>query len=174
MIILELKLYCASDSAPSLTNANTPIAVQTIGDSTFFTCNYGYVSSGFPIAPFYTCLVSLAFRGIFSLVNYSCVRELYSSWLFALIYLYVVDLYGKSIMSHIDFRDYKLLWESSSTAIEHSGHSDAHSDTRLRDHLLMPQRIHGGRQRCAGVHVRCVLISCRRVVIQRGLLRLYV
>lgn len=68
----ELSMYCSADSAPTLSNANTPIAVQTIGDSTFFTCNSGYVSSGLPIAPFYTCNAYEAFQGLYSLVNNTC------------------------------------------------------------------------------------------------------
>lgn len=65
-------MYCAADTAPSIPNANTPATVQTIGNSTFFTCNYGYASSGFPIFPFFTCLASAPSQGIFSAVNYSC------------------------------------------------------------------------------------------------------
>lgn len=76
----ELTMYCPADSAPTLPNANTPIAVQTIGDSTFFTCNSGYVSSGLPIQPFYTCNGYIFTNGIYSSVNYSCqcIYEVYT------------------------------------------------------------------------------------------------
>ena len=70
----KIPVYCNASAAPTLEYANTPTPVLTVYNSTSFTCNSGYVSSASPKMPYYECEPLDAVAGIWSAVNYSCLR----------------------------------------------------------------------------------------------------
>lgn len=74
--------YCnvgVSGPAPTLPNANTPVAQTGINAVTTFTCANGYQSYLLGTSPYYTCLDGGATSGIWSSVYYSCIGALYIS-----------------------------------------------------------------------------------------------
>ena len=75
-ICVEIPNYCDNLTAPILTYANYPTPVTTVFSSTFFTCNYGYITSGVSSPPFYTCEPLNTINGFWSAINYSCIGEL--------------------------------------------------------------------------------------------------
>ena len=67
--------YCLNTAVPILSNANTPSPTQTLGAITYFTCNFGYQTTGSSL-PFFSCTVFNASVGLWSTVTYSCTRTL--------------------------------------------------------------------------------------------------
>lgn len=71
---VAISVYCALSGEPTLSNAIGPASVgQTIGNSNFYTCAYGYISSG-PTQPYFTCLAGNATAGVWSAPIYTCNR----------------------------------------------------------------------------------------------------
>ena len=75
-ICLEIPIYCINSSSPSLVFANSPTLVVTVYDSTFFTCNFGYESTGGSIKPYYKCNQYNSTVGQWSNITYVCIRML--------------------------------------------------------------------------------------------------
>ena len=64
--------YCPS-TGPSLLFANSPSPQRILYNTTYFTCNIGYQSSGV-VNPSFTCLPLGATAGTYSAITYSCQR----------------------------------------------------------------------------------------------------
>ena len=67
--------YCTSPPAPTppvILNANVPTPSTALGSSTYFTCNWGFVSSGDTAPPYFLCLASTAAAGTWSTTSWGC------------------------------------------------------------------------------------------------------
>lgn len=72
IICAVMQSYC-NGTTPTLSNANTPTPMDTVGNSTYYTCNFGYKTNG-ALQPYYTCLAWSNTSGNWTAGNiYSCV-----------------------------------------------------------------------------------------------------
>lgn len=112
----EIPVYCNNSTAPSLEFANTPDPVVTVYDYTNFTCNLGYVSSAAPILPYYACEPLNAVAGVWSAVNYSCLRKQHYNTIFS----------TQKALSQIHYIYF--LWTPSNTRLLRRGYSSDNSE----------------------------------------------
>ena len=92
--------YCDSTLAPLLANANNPAPYQTVNSTTYFTCNFGYQTTG-SSAPFFTCNSYNSTNGIWSSITYSCL-SIKHKWQLWIITRYVLNQI-KRVFLHINY-----------------------------------------------------------------------
>lgn len=68
--------YCPS-VGPTLAFANSPSPQRFLYNTTYFTCDTGYISTGGVVNPSYTCLPLGATAGTYSAITYSCERTVF-------------------------------------------------------------------------------------------------
>lgn len=71
-VILEIQNYCDPTTAPILDNANLSLPLQMITNITYFTCLYGFHTTGGLTQPYYSCLTYNVTNGQWSNITYIC------------------------------------------------------------------------------------------------------
>lgn len=66
--------YCSASAAPSVSNANWSTPQTQVTQQTNLKCSFGYISSGDPILPYYTCNAFNSTSGQWSAVTFGCIR----------------------------------------------------------------------------------------------------
>ena len=72
VLFVAIPVYCRPELAPALASANTPTPITTIDNSTSFTCDFGFESTG-PVLPYFTCLTYNVTVGAWSAIFFICI-----------------------------------------------------------------------------------------------------